>query len=72
VISSVEKILEYEFFSNLLDPEPAPSDFTRSVLLLHPGLALKSDIIDSRINNGYPFNNRLFYGACDPMEPLSN
>jgi putative ABC transport system substrate-binding protein len=29
-------------------------------------------IIDSRINNGYPFNNRLFYGACDPMEPLSN
>jgi len=29
-------------------------------------------IIESRINNGYPFKNRLCYGACDPMEPLNS
>lgn len=29
-------------------------------------------LIESRINNGYPFSNRLSYGACDPMEPLNN
>ncbi len=34
--------------------------------LIHEG------IIESRINNGYPFKNPLCYGACDPMEPLNN
>jgi ABC-type nitrate/sulfonate/bicarbonate transport system substrate-binding protein len=29
-------------------------------------------LIETRINNGYPFNNRLCYGACDPMEPLDS
>ena len=41
--------------------------------LSHSESSAKASVfIDSRINNGYPFNNRLCYGACDPMEPLNN
>jgi len=33
---------------------------------------MRERLIETRINNGYPFNNRLCYGACDPMEPLDS
>ncbi len=35
-------------------------------------IAVNELYIESRINNGYPFNNRLCYGACGLMEPLNS
>jgi hypothetical protein len=43
-----------------------------SNLYLQLRFVYELSLIDSRIDNGYPFNNGLCYGVCDPMEPLNN